>query len=161
MKDTGLTEKEWEQIRTVLRAVPAIEKAVLFGSRAMGLARGNSDVDIMLYGEELTMGDVAHARALLEETTLPYQFDLVLHDAENKTLQEHVRQYGKVIANEKSKESNWKNFFIDDIKAGEQGSIAIGPFGSRMKSDCYVSSGVGVVRGTNLSDGRRFSGEFV
>lgn len=38
MKDTGLTEKEWEQIRTVLRAVPAIEKAVLFGSRAMGLA---------------------------------------------------------------------------------------------------------------------------
>ena len=43
------------------------------------------------------MGDVAHARALLEETTLPYQFDLVLHDAENKTLQEHVRQYGKVI----------------------------------------------------------------
>ena len=97
MKDTGLTEKEWEQIRTVFRAVPAIEKAVLFGSRAMGLARGNSDVDIMLYGEELTMGDVAHARALLEETTLPYQFDLVLHDAENKTLQEHVRQYGKVI----------------------------------------------------------------
>ena len=89
MKDTGLTEKEWEQIRTVFRAVPAIEKAVLFGSRAMGLARGNSDVDIMLYGEELTMGDVAHARALLEETTLPYQFDLVL--------QEHVRQYGKVI----------------------------------------------------------------
>lgn len=97
MKDTGLTEKEWEQIRTVLRAVPAIEKAVLFGSRAMGLARGNSDVDIMLYGEKLTMGDVAHARALLEETTLPYQFDLVLHDVENRTLQEHVRQYGKVI----------------------------------------------------------------
>ena len=43
MKDTGLTEKEWEQIRAALRAVPAIEKAVLFGSRAMGLARGNSD----------------------------------------------------------------------------------------------------------------------
>ena len=83
MKDTGLTEKEWEQIRTVFRAVPAIEKAVLFGSRAMGLARGNSDVDIMLYGEELTMGDVAHARALLEETTLPYQFDLILCDSMN------------------------------------------------------------------------------
>ena len=97
MKDTGLTEKEWEQIRAALRAVPAIEKAVLFGSRAMGLARGNSDVDIMLYGDALTMGDVAHARALLEETTLPYQFDLVLCDAENAALQEHVRRYGKVM----------------------------------------------------------------
>lgn len=97
MKDTGLTKKEWEQIRAALRAVPAIEKAVLFGSRAMGLARGNSDVDIMLYGDALTMGDVAHARALLEETTLPYQFDLVLCDAENAALQEHVRRNGKSI----------------------------------------------------------------
>ena len=95
MKDTGLSEKELEQIRAVLRSVPAIEKSVLFGSRAMGLARGNSDVDIMLYGDTLSMGDVAHVRALLEETTLPYQFDLVLYDAENEKLQEHVRRYGK------------------------------------------------------------------
>ncbi|HEY1255836.1 MAG TPA: restriction endonuclease subunit S, partial [Terracidiphilus sp.] len=37
----------------------------------------------------------------------------------------------------------------------------IGPFGSRMKSDCYVSEGVRVVRGTNLNEGRTFRGEFV
>lgn len=97
MKETGLTEKEWEQIRAALRAVPAIEKAVLFGSRAMGLARGNSDVDIMLYGEKLTMGDVAHARALLEETTLPYQFDLVLYDEGNESLREHIEQHGRIL----------------------------------------------------------------
>ena len=114
MKDTGLTEKEWEQIRTVFRAVPAIEKAVLFGSRAMGLARGNSDVDIMLYGEELTMGDVAHARALLEETTLPYQFDLILCDSMNTKLRKHIEQYGKIlIENLKCHTRDWMTISLE------------------------------------------------
>jgi type I restriction enzyme, S subunit len=57
--------------------------------------------------------------------------------------------------------SEWPLVPIDDIKATRSGSIAIGPFGSRMKSDCYVSEGIRVVRGTNLTGGRSFSGDFV
>ncbi len=57
--------------------------------------------------------------------------------------------------------SDWSVFSVDDIKARRPGSIAIGPFGSRMKSDCYVSDGVRVVRGSNLTGGRSFSGDFV
>ncbi len=57
--------------------------------------------------------------------------------------------------------SEWQEYSIDDIKASEASSISIGPFGSRMKSDCYVESGTRVVRGTNLTSGREFSGEFV
>jgi type I restriction enzyme S subunit len=57
--------------------------------------------------------------------------------------------------------SEWPVVSIDDIKAVRTGSIAIGPFGSRMKSDCYVSEGIRVVRGTNLTGGRSFSGDFV
>jgi len=57
--------------------------------------------------------------------------------------------------------SDWPVVSIDDIKAPRPGSIAIGPFGSRMKSDCYMSDGVRVVRGTNLTGGRSFSGDFV
>ena len=147
MKDTGLTEKEWEQIRTVFRAVPAIEKAVLFGSRAMGLARGNSDVDIMLYGEKLTMGDVAHARALLEETTLPYQFDLVLHDVENRTLQEHVRRYGKAIS-----ENKWRKMTLGELCNSQNGSIQTGPFGSQLHASDYVEHGIPVVMPANIGD---------
>ena len=40
-------------------------------------------------------------------------------------------------------------------------SVAIGPFGSRMKSDRYVAAGVPVVRGTNLKGSKCFRGEFV
>ena len=57
--------------------------------------------------------------------------------------------------------SEWPMVSIDQIKHPSQGSIAIGPFGSRMKSDCYVAEGVRVVRGTNLGGQRRFVGEFV
>lgn len=147
MKNSGLTEKEWEQIRAVLRAVPAIEKAVLFGSRAMGLARGNSDVDIMLYGEKLTMGDVAHARALLEETTLPYQFDLVLHDVGNETLQEHVHRYGKVIS-----ENKWRKITLGELCNSQNGSIQTGPFGSQLHASDYVEHGIPVVMPANIGD---------
>ena len=57
--------------------------------------------------------------------------------------------------------SEWKTASIDELKAPRNGSIAIGPFGSRMKSDCYVNDGVSVIRGTNLMGGRELSGEFV
>ena len=57
--------------------------------------------------------------------------------------------------------SEWREFSIDEIKSNDVASIAIGPFGSRMKSDCYVASGVRVVRGTNLTSGYELGGEYV
>jgi len=40
---------------------------------------------------------------------------------------------------------------IDDIKAPEKGSIISGPFGSNISSKYFVSSGLPVIRGNNLS----------
>jgi type I restriction enzyme, S subunit len=57
--------------------------------------------------------------------------------------------------------SEWPTRTIDELKAKSRASIAIGPFGSRMKSDCYVPSGVPVIRGTNISDTRDLVGEMV
>lgn len=57
--------------------------------------------------------------------------------------------------------SDWPEYSIDEIKSSAPSSIAIGPFGSRMKADCYVDAGVYVIRGTNLTLGREFSGDFV
>ncbi|MGO2421310.1 MAG: restriction endonuclease subunit S [Vibrio casei] len=56
---------------------------------------------------------------------------------------------------------NWPLVKVDDLKAKTKGSIAIGPFGSRMKSDCYVEKGVPIIRGTNITEGPDFKGEFV
>lgn len=57
--------------------------------------------------------------------------------------------------------SNWPIVTIDEIKAKDKSSIAIGPFGSRMKSDCYVDSGIPVIRGNNLGSGPEFVNDFV
>jgi type I restriction enzyme S subunit len=57
--------------------------------------------------------------------------------------------------------SDWPLISIDEIKADSKSAIAIGPFGSNMKSDCYVNEGVPVIRGTNITGGPTFQGEFV
>jgi type I restriction enzyme S subunit len=57
--------------------------------------------------------------------------------------------------------SEWPTVTIDEIKAESKNAITIGPFGSRMKSDCYVGSGVAVIRGTNLGPSPKFINNFV
>ncbi len=56
---------------------------------------------------------------------------------------------------------DWQELTVDQIKANKDGAIAIGPFGSRMKSDLYTSSGIPVIRGNNISETRVFVGDFV
>ncbi len=96
MNKTGLSDKEWGTIKQILQEIPSIEKAVLFGSRAMGTARHNSDIDIMLFGE-ISPRSLAIAKNKLEETTLPYMFDLVLFDGIQSSLEEHVKAQGREI----------------------------------------------------------------
>ncbi|CAK1960474.1 type I restriction enzyme, S subunit [Vibrio crassostreae] len=45
---------------------------------------------------------------------------------------------------------NWPELIIDELKSSEKGSIAMGPFGSRIKAENFVKSGVPVLKGGNL-----------
>jgi len=60
-----------------------------------------------------------------------------------------------------SSSAGWKTVTVDDVKSSVPGSISIGPFGSRMKADLYVDSGVPVIRGQNISSTQRFTNDFV
>ncbi len=55
----------------------------------------------------------------------------------------------------------WRTCTVDQIKAKDDRAIAIGPFGSRMKADRYVTDGVPVIRGNNISDTRSLVGDLV
>ena len=57
--------------------------------------------------------------------------------------------------------SEWVSVSIGEIAGDWKGSMAVGPFGSRMKADLYVPSGVRVIRGNNLSGGREPEGDYV
>jgi len=47
--------------------------------------------------------------------------------------------------------SNWPEFSIDSLKADKKNAIAMGPFGSRIKAENFVSSGIPVIKGGNLN----------
>lgn len=51
----------------------------------------------------------------------------------------------------------WMTAHIEDIAASDSRSIAIGPFGSALKSDVYTQSGIPVVRGQDISSGKQLT----
>jgi type I restriction enzyme S subunit len=57
--------------------------------------------------------------------------------------------------------SEWPIVSISELAAPNRGSLAVGPFGSRMKADLYMPTGVRVIRGNNLSGGREPEGNYV
>jgi uncharacterized protein len=93
-----LMDAELEVIRGILRAVPNVRRAALFGSRAMQNARKGSDVDLVLFGR-LERNDVSQVRTELEEgTCLPYFFDVVSYDAvQSDELRKHIDECGVVV----------------------------------------------------------------
>lgn len=87
-----------EKILAILRRNPKVEKAMLFGSRAMGTGRVESDVDLCLFGDALTLSDQARLSHELEETTIPQMIDLVLYrNIRSEPLREHLNRHGKVV----------------------------------------------------------------
>ncbi len=94
MKD-GLKDKYRQAIIDILSQCEQVEKVVLFGSRAMGTFTITSDVDIVLFGDKLTLRDQANLAEQIEELTMPQFADLLLYRTiESKELLKHIREYG-------------------------------------------------------------------
>lgn len=95
----GLTDADMKTITAVLGRYPAVETALIFGSRAKGAFRRGSDVDIALKGSALTYRTVAEINDFLnEETIMPYRFDiLAYHAIDNPDLIDHIDRVGIVF----------------------------------------------------------------
>jgi uncharacterized protein len=91
----GLTQTELEIILNVFKNFPEIERVIVFGSRALGNYKKTSDIDFCIQGKELNDKAVTRMKIELEETTLPYFFDVVNYDTiNNADLKTHIDQYG-------------------------------------------------------------------
>ena len=91
----GLEDAHRAAIVDVLAANERVERAVLFGSRATETFTDGSDVDIALFGEELTIADRARLAEAMEELTVPHRVDVLLYDGiDNETLRKHIRRDG-------------------------------------------------------------------
>ena len=91
----GLKDEHREAIIAVIAANSRVERAVLFGSRATGTNTVTSDVDIVLFGEQLTLTDQARLAAAIDEIPMAQTVDLLLYDSiQDRTLREHIRRDG-------------------------------------------------------------------
>lgn len=94
----GLSDHEHALIVEVFKRYPEIEQAGLFGSRALGTHRPNSDIDLAIWGKTLDEAKLASLISALDELPLPYLFDVKLyHFLDDAPFIEHIDQYTQKI----------------------------------------------------------------
>jgi uncharacterized protein len=94
----GLPSATLDTIRQILAEVPAVKKAVIYGSRVKGTYRDGSDIDLTLFGDALNLDILGQIATRLEESPIPYQVDLsVFKLIEHPGLREHIERAGQVF----------------------------------------------------------------
>ncbi len=98
MTDFGLPDSTLLAIRRILADFPAVEKAVVYGSRAKGTFKPGSDIDLTLFGDGLDLTILGRIATRLDESPIPYMVDLSLFDRlDSAQLREHIARVGKLF----------------------------------------------------------------
>jgi len=95
--DFGLKESEISMINGVFRQHPDISIVKVFGSRATGNFRKNSDVDLVCWGiaDEIM---ISRIQEQLDGLPMPYLFELKAYEnIKHKELKQHIDEYAKTI----------------------------------------------------------------
>ena len=93
--ESGLKESHKQKILLIIKGCKAVESAYLFGSRAIGTYKDNSDIDIALVGDKLTLSDLEVILTKIELSTIPYKVDVVIkHKITNENLLKHIENAG-------------------------------------------------------------------
>jgi predicted nucleotidyltransferase len=98
----GLKNIIIENINNIFSQYPQIEKAVLYGSRAKGNYKTGSDIDLVLYGNKLTLSLVNKVINEIDDLLLPYSFDISIFDhLSNPALIEDINRVGIIFFSRK------------------------------------------------------------
>ncbi len=79
MINDGIAERHKKTLFKILADCPKVKQVILFGSRAMGSYTTQSDIDIALVGDELTLTDQAKILDAIEQTNIPQKVEIVLY----------------------------------------------------------------------------------
>ena len=102
----GLRERDLENIYTALRKWPQVEKAIIFGSRALGNYKKGSDIDLAITGDKVEENLCKRiSEQLNEEYPIPFFVEVINYNTiKNQALKEHIQNHGITIY-QKSTES--------------------------------------------------------
>jgi predicted nucleotidyltransferase len=92
----GLTQTSFEKIKTLLVNNPELEEVKIFGSRAIGTFKEGSDIDIVIYGPNITPHIIRSLMIAYHRLNLPYKLDIIHYESIlNPDLKAHIDEYGK------------------------------------------------------------------
>jgi predicted nucleotidyltransferase len=92
----GLKEHQLDIIIKILKFYPEVERARVFGSRAKGNYKPYSDIDIAIFGPEVTpMLAIDMKHHIEDATSFPYFVDFVDYaHLSNPDMKEHIDRVG-------------------------------------------------------------------
>ena len=94
----GLKESTIKKMCDLFSQYPEIQKVVIYGSRAKGNYKPGSDIDLTLYGSDLTPRLCATIAEALDDLLLPYSIDLsVFAMLKHPELEAHIQRVGVVF----------------------------------------------------------------
>ncbi|MCL2844108.1 MAG: nucleotidyltransferase domain-containing protein [Chitinivibrionia bacterium] len=94
----GLPQRTLDSMEKIFRKYP-IKQVILYGSRAKGNFRNNSDIDMTLITDEtFTRTHLLRIYSDFDDSDIPYLVDISMYEAlNNEDLKEHINRVGKVI----------------------------------------------------------------
>jgi len=97
-----IDEKLVIELKEIFRKYKEVEKVILFGSRARGDNKYNSDIDICVVGEVMTHLTLAKINLDINDINTPLSFDLLsFNELNKKELINNILNEGVVIYNGK------------------------------------------------------------
>lgn len=150
----------WEIVQSILhKHVPQYE-VWAFGSRATWKAKEFSDLDLAIITDQPLSLDVsASLNDDFSESDLPWKVDVVDWATTSASFRK-IMERDKVVVQEGggilSALSEWRTVRIEDVAE----KIAMGPFGSNIKVETFVETGVPVISGAHLRGVRLKDGDF-
>lgn len=97
MNHLGLDERSFSLVHDVLARYQHIDNVRVFGSRAKGTQRPESDIDLVVYGDLDDLDAMSILREL-DELPLPYQFDVHVYSRITyRPLREHIDRVGVAL----------------------------------------------------------------
>jgi len=94
----GLSQEEITRLNDLFGQYPWIQEAIIFGSRAEGISRHSSDIDLALKTDKTNLSDILSLKSKIDDLSLPYTVDLINYEKlQNQELKKHIDQSGQVF----------------------------------------------------------------
>jgi predicted nucleotidyltransferase len=94
----GLSLDNIAKINAIFERYPQIDEILIYGSRAKGDFRYNSDIDLTIKGEDLDINLLHAIKDELDNLMLPYTIDIsIYNEIDNLSLKEHIDRVAKIF----------------------------------------------------------------